>query len=236
MTIVLAAAVIAVASAAQAITGFGSALLAVPFLTIIAGPRPAVAAGLMVAVLLSIGVAVVERRHVLWRPVLLMGASGIVAAPAGLLLLRTLSDRDLTLLICTVLLISAVLLTVQIQLPPTDPTTISAGLLSGTLLTSTGLNGPPLAVALAAQSHPPRTSRATLAMVFVVHGLIGNILVLTSVQMTDSTLHIGAVAVPAMIVGWAAGDRISRRMDRTWTRRAVIALLVVGAVLAAVTA
>ena len=223
------------ASAAQAITGFGSALLAVPFLTIIAGPRPAVAAGLMVAVLLSIGVAVVERRHVLWRPVLLMGASGIVAAPAGLLL-RTLSDRDLTLLICTVLLISAVLLTVQIQLPPTDPTTISAGLLSGTLLTSTGLNGPPLAVALAAQAHPPRTSRATLAMVFVVHGLIGNILVLTSVQMTDSTLHIGAVAVPAMIVGWAAGDRISRRMDQTWTRRAVIALLVAGAALAAATA
>ncbi|MEV8517804.1 sulfite exporter TauE/SafE family protein [Dactylosporangium sp. NPDC051484] len=233
MTIVLAAAVIAAASAAQAITGFGSALLAVPFLTIIAGPRPAVVAGLMVAVLLSIGVAVAERRHVLWRPVLLMGGSGVVAAPVGLLLLRTLSDRDLTVLICGVLLLSAVMMTVRIRLPATDSTMISAGLLSGVLLTSTGLNGPPLAVALAAQAQPPRTSRATLSMVFVVHGFVGNILVLASVQVTSSTLTIGAVAVPAMILGWVAGDRVSRRMDQTWTRRAVIALLVVGAVLAA---
>ncbi len=233
MTIVLAAAVIAAASAAQAITGFGSVLLVVPFLAMIAGPRPAVVAGLVVGVLLSIGVAVVERRHVLWRQVLFMGGSGVVAAPVGLLLLRTLSDRGLTVLICAVLLVSAVVMTVRIRLPATDSTAISAGLLSGVLLTSTGLNGPPLAIAL--DAHPPRTSRATLAMVFVVHGLIGNTLVLTSVQMTDSTLHIGAVAVPAMLVGWVVGDRISRRMDHTWTRRAVIALLVVGAVLAMVT-
>ncbi|GAA0740961.1 hypothetical protein Drose_24480 [Dactylosporangium roseum] len=64
----------------------------------------------------------------------------------------------------------------------------------------------------------------------------GSGVVAASVEMTSSTLSIGAVAVPAMVLGWIAGDRVSRRMDQTWTRRAVIALLAVGAVLAAVTA
>lgn len=236
MTVALAVGALALAAAVQAATGFGFALTAVPLLTLVLGPRPAVVTVLVVGLVLSVGVAVRERGHVRRRDAATVGFAGLVGMPLGLLALTTASERTLTVVISLVLLGSIILLGRGLRLPRGPRTEIAAGLLSGTLLTSTSMNGPPLVVAFQAQRLPPREMRATLATIFVVHGAAAVALVAAAGQMTAQVLVTAATGIPAVVAGWFAGDRVFRRLDAVAFRRLVLVMLTVTALLAMSTA
>lgn len=229
MTVALAVGVLAMAAAVQAATGFGFALTAVPLLTLVLGPQSAVVTVLVVGLVLSVGVAVMERGHARLRDAVTVGLAGLVGMPIGLLALSTASERALTVVISLVLLCSIVLLGRGLRLPRDPRTEIGAGLLSGMLLTSTSMNGPPLVIAFQAQRLPPREMRATLATIFVVHGAVAVVLVAVAGQVTAGAAVTAAAGIPAIAVGWFAGDRAFRRLDATAFRRVVLGLLTVTA-------
>jgi uncharacterized protein len=236
VTVALAVGILAMAAAVQAATGFGFALTAVPLLTLVLGPQPAVVTVLVVGLVLSAGVAVRERGHVRRRDAVIVGLAGLAGMPLGLLALTTATERTHTVVISLVLLGSIVLLGRGLRLPRGPRTEIGAGLLSGMLLTSTSMNGPPLVVAFQAQGFPPREMRATLATIFVVHGVVAVALVAVAGQVTAGVAAIAAAGIPAIVLGWLAGDRVFRRLDATAFRRVVIAMLTVTALVALSTA
>ena len=236
MTVALAVGILAMAAAVQAATGFGFALTAVPLLTLVLGPQSAVVTVLVVGLVLSVGVAVRERGHVRRRDAVTVGLAGLVGMPIGLLALSTASERALTVMISLVLLGSILLLGRGLRLPRGPRTEIGAGLLSGVLLTSTSMNGPPLVVAFQAQRLPPREMRATLATIFVLHGAVAVALVAVAGQVTAAAAVTAAVGIPAIAIGWFAGDRIFRRLDATAFRRVVLGMLTVTALVALSTA
>src|SRR5690606_21218277 len=154
------------AAFAQAVTGFGFALVAVPLLALAADARTAVVAAGLTGLAMNLVVLGRQHRHVRWPDTGLLLAAGMVGMPLGIWLLRTAPDRVLSALIALCVLGCTALVWRDVRLRAPKLGAIGGiGVLAGALSTATGTNGPPLVAAFHALGYDPRTFRATLAAV-----------------------------------------------------------------------
>jgi uncharacterized protein len=207
-TVLGAAGVLAVAALAQAATGFGFSLLAVPLLGLVAGPVDAVVGSSVLAVVLNAVAVSRDHTQVRWRTARTVLAAGLAGLPLGLLALTLLPARSLTILIALCVLGGTFAIWRGLRIRAGRAAVAAAGFLSGILTTATGVNGPPMAAAFSAMGLPPRQFRATLAAIFVVVGPLGVLGFALAGQFTTRSLIIAAAGLPAVAAGWWAGDRI----------------------------
>lgn len=229
-------AVFTLASAGQAVTGFGLALISVPLLALLADPVSAVVAATAVGVVFTSFAAYTEREHLDTAVAGRFIGAGLLGLPLGLAALRLLSADQLTLLMAAVLATLVALMAAQVRLPGGRGPQLGAGVVSGALLTSTGMNGPPLVVVLHAARMAPQPFRATLQAVFSIQGLValGAFTATGAVSATAALLAgAGVLGIP---LGWVVGERCFRALSPETFRRVVLALLAATAVVAAVTA
>lgn len=227
-----AAAVFLLAAVVQTVSGFGFALVAVPLLALVLDPAPAVVATTLVSLLLSVVVVRADWGHIRWQDAGVVSVAGLLGMPLGLVVLTQVPERVLTAIIAVVLLASTAVVARGLQLPSGRGTEVTVGLTSGALLTSTGMNGPPLVVAFQAQGMPPRPFRGTLSAVFLAQGLAAVLLLAAGGQVTSAALGATAVGVPMLGIGWLVGNRLFHALDPLAFRRVVLGLLVVSAVVA----
>ena len=180
MTLALAALALLLGAALQSATGFGFALVSAPVLFALLGPREAVTAGVLVALLLNALTLATERR----RPQVLVRDAGLLLAwslpgiVVGVVALRELSERLLSGLVAVAVL-AGLALRVRAgrragagaeprpwQLP-------AAGLTAGALSTSTSLSGPPLVFYFVVRAAAPEQMRDSLAAIFFAQAVIG---------------------------------------------------------------
>lgn len=228
--------VFVLASAAQAVTGFGFALVAVPLLALVVDPVTAVVATTVASLLLTGFAAWRERECVQRRVAARITLAGLAGLPLGLLLLTRLDQRVLTVAIAAGLLLLVLLLVVRVRLPATAAVGTGAGLLSGVLLASTGMNGPPVVIALQALDLSPRRFRATLQAIFCGQDLlaVAGFAVLGVVGPAVAVaVAAAAVGVP---MGWWIGDRLFGLLPAEWFRRLVLAMLAATALVALIDA
>lgn len=221
----VATAVFVLAALAQAVTGFGSALVAVPLLTLLVDPVAAVVAATAVSLVLTSGAAWRERSYVDARAARTLTVTGVVGMPAGLVVLGAADESRLAAWIAVAMLVMLVLVASGIRVGARGMPV--AGLVSGVLLTSTGMNGPPLVMALI--DREPRRYRATLQAVFASQDLVavGAFLVLGHLDREAAVLALGgAVGLP---LGWRLGDAVFHRMPAARLRPLVVGGLVLTA-------
>lgn len=222
--------VFAFASAAQAASGFGSALVAVPIFALAIDTRTAVVATTALGFILTAGSGWKERTHVQIVTARRMFLASLVGMPLGLVLLARLDSRWLSLTIAVSVLVLVFLLWCEVALPRGVGVERGAGLVSGVLLTATGMNGPPVVLALQALNYPARRFRATLQGIFVGQDLIAVIAfgVLGFLDREVAVVVFGGVfGIP---LGWLAGDRLLRMMTERQFRIVVMLVLVATAV------
>lgn len=218
--------VFVVAALVQGVTGFGSVLAAVPGLLLVTDPARAVVAATIVSLVLTTGIALRERAYVDRRDSLLLTLTGIIGMPVGLVLLAVADERLLTAGIAVVILVLVLLMAAKPKVGRRGMPI--AGIVSGGLLTSTGMNGPPLVLVLV--DREPRRYRATLQAVFAGQDLVavGAFLVLGHVDIEVLLLSLGGVA--GLPVGWRLGDALFHRISPARLRPLVILTLVASAV------
>lgn len=214
------------AALVQAVTGFGSVLTAVPGLLLVTDPARAVVAATAVSLVLTAGVAVRERAYVDRRDSLILTLTGIIGMPVGLVVLALADERMLTTGIAVVMLVLVVLMAIGPRVGPRGLPV--AGVVSGGLLTSTGMNGPPLVMVLV--DREPRRYRATLQAVFAGQDLVAvaAFVVLGHVDGEVLLLTLGGVA--GLPVGWRVGDAVFHRVPPARLRPLVIATLIISAI------
>jgi hypothetical protein len=223
---------VALGTAAQSVTGFGFALLVVPVLTVVAGPKTAVAVMTSVGVPMTIANAWRWRRDLDVRSAAIVTLAALVGMPFGVLLLTRADERTLTVVVGLVVLAFTVALWRGLTLPQGRTTELTAGAVSGALATSVGTNGPPLVIAFQAVGMAPEPFRATLAAAFAVQGSIA-LATFWAAGLIDAEVgRAWLVGIPAAIVGALAGDRVFARLDRGRFRASVLAMLAASGVLA----
>ncbi|MFB7324377.1 sulfite exporter TauE/SafE family protein [Streptomyces sp. NPDC056190] len=224
--------VTALASFAQALSGFGFALVAVPLLTLLTSPQNAIVVVTALGGVLSLAVCVHQREHVSVRTAGLVSAAGLVGMPLGLLAVTALGARSLSALIACVVLVFAALIGRGLTFRRGTGPTIASGFASGALLTATGMNGPPLVATFQAMGLAPREFRATLQATFCVQDALALAGFLAVGRLTTDSLLLTGAGLPGLLVGWWLGDRVFARTDPTRFKRIVLGVLVASACVA----
>jgi uncharacterized membrane protein YfcA len=221
-----------VAAMIQGVTGFGFALAAMPLLQLVVEPHLAVVGlGISGGLILSVGVAVREHRHIRWSAAVPLVVATAIGMPLGLVVLDRISAKGLILLTLVAVVGCTALVWRGWRLPPGRVAVATAGVLAGLLTTTTGTNGPPLVAALQATGYPPREFRATLAAVFSFTGVFGVAGFVVAGQVTRTAIVIGLIATPSVLLGWWVGNRLFTHIDKDHFRRVVLGVLALSCVL-----
>lgn len=232
----VAAGVFMLAATAQALTGFGFALVAVPLLALVTDSVTAVVATTAVSLVLTGAVGYRERAHVERPTAIRFIVAGLIGMPLGLVALSRLDERSLTILIAVGVLLCAGLLWFSVELPAGRGPQWGTGVVSGTLLTSTGMNGPPVVLMMQAISLAPRRFRATLQVIFFGQDLAA-VAAFAVLGYLDSAVAAavvaGAAGVPA---GWWLGDRLFGLLPTAHFRVLVLGTVTATAVVSIATA
>ena len=218
------AAVCAFSAFAQIITGFGFALVGIPLLAALTDPVTAIVGVTVLSTALTAGAAAHQRHLVDWRATRVVTATALVGMPIGLLAVRTVESRWLDVLIGAVVLVFAVALARGLQMRGRG-VTAAAGILSGALLTSTGMNGPPVVVAFQNRGMEPAHFRATLQAVFSLQDVLAVAGFALAGVLGTSVWPVAAAGAPAMLIGWWLGHRVAAHVNNTHFRRIVLFLL-----------
>lgn len=215
------------AASVQAVTGFGAALVVVPLLSMLTDPLTAVVAATASSGLLTAGVTVRERHLVDRELARRLTTAAIWGMPLGLGFVA-LAQPDLINGVIGVSLLVLVVVMARERAQATQPARTRAwGALSGALLTSTGMNGPPLI--MATRGLDPRTFRATLQAVFFAQDVVALALLGLLGLVSRDALVISVIGAAALPLGWAAGDHLFARVDRDALRKVVLVGLAVTA-------
>lgn len=227
MTFLLAALAVGAGAVLQSATGFGFAIVAAPALVVLVGPEATVGALSVLALAINGLTLVGEWRRPRPAPddAAALVAWALPGLAIGALALATLPERALEATVgAAVLAALAVRVATRAGGPagPAEgaarrstfprrtrlrrrPLRAAAGVLSGSLATSTGLSGPPLVLYLTGRSLDAARVRDTLAVVFLAQGALG----LAALALFDTlALPEGmAVLAVAAVAGQVAGRR-----------------------------
>ena len=168
---------------------------------------------------------------------LLAGAA--VGLPLGLLVFRLADSQVLGIVIGVAVLVAVVVIAAGLDLRHVGPgLDVGAGVLSGALTMSAGVNGPPLVFVLQARHFPPDRFRATITTVFAVLDIVSIVVFAAIGDLDGDVLAAIAVSLPGLALGAVAGISLRRHLDPPRFRRLVLILLTIAgisAIAAAVT-
>lgn len=221
--LIIAIAIVAAASALQAATGMGMALLAAPLLALV---DPTLVPGPMLCsvVLLSIAVAWRERLAI-DPPILGLSLLGLVlGCGIGAVILVLLAGVHLAPVFALLILATVLVSVAGLHVRASRTALLIGGTASGIVGTMFGVHGPPIAIVL--QHEPPDRLRATLCAFFAA-GCTVSLFALAGIGAFDiARLGLGVALLPGVVIGFALAPQLARRIDR---RRARIAVLVISA-------
>ncbi len=237
LTLPLAAAVGGVAffaAFAQGVTGFGSALVAMPLLALLFGVRAAAPLVALLSLAVNLALLLPARRELPWRRVAPLLAGSLAGIPAGVLFLAGADARLARGLLGALLVATSAALLWERRLKvaagagPALATGVFAGLLGGAFNT----NGPVVTLYAAARGWEKRETHAALQLYFLVsgtavvalHGAGG----ITSRAVLDAALAALPFLAAGSLAGWAVHRRVGEGRYRLLLR---VSLLAAGAAL-----
>jgi uncharacterized membrane protein YfcA len=211
-----------VAAVVQAATGLGFALVLGPAVFALLEPESAIVAITVLGLALNGLVLFGERRRprVAWGEVGPILAAAVPGAVCGVLVLRALPKSTLQVAVGLAVVAAAALRARAraraVSFTPGDPRArLALGFASGTLTTSAGVNGPPIALWLAHRGLGPSDVRDSLSAAFLGLGVIGGVVLAPVLASTGADIHWSALGVGLVCVlaGHAVGRRAFARLD-----------------------
>lgn len=211
----------------QGSAGIGLNLIAAPAMAFVDGrfvPGPAIASALVLTLLMALR----DRRDLHLGEIRTALIGRVPATILAALTVALLPERPLAILFGILVLLAVAISATGVSLRPSPRSLVIAGALSGYMATATSIGGPPMAMLYA--NEDGKRMRGTLAGFF----LVGTVISLAALAATGSfgteELRLSGIAVPGIVVGFAASQLVAHRLDRGHTRTAVLAVSALGAV------
>ena len=220
-------AAVVLASALQASIGFGIGMLAAPIVALV---DPGLIPGtlIMVATLVTLMVVIREREDIDLHGTGWALAGRIPGTIAGALLLAMLPERGLAILLSLVVLAGVAMTSLGWIPVARRRNVVLAGAASGVFGTATAIGGPPMALVWQ-RNEGPRL-RGTMSGFFLVGGLMSLAALTATGALTEHTMWMFAMLIPAAIVGYALSRGLNRLLDPKRLRWLAIAVSALGAV------
>lgn len=217
------------AAGCQSLTGFGSALIAVPLLSLYLDAKLAVVISALLSTVISLPLLVEVRRNVRLTNVAPLAIGGVVGVPLGILILKAVDAGVLKIFVAVVVIMASALLFLAPRLTLGRRNALSGlvtGALSGLLRASTSMAGPPVVLYTLSHEKEIEEFRSTVLGVFFVTGVLVVPGFIFADLISRDALVATAVALPGMALGFLVGTRLRSRVQPTFFRTLVLAVLV----------
>lgn len=220
-TLALLLAVTLAASLARGFSGFGAALIFIPLVSALLGPKVAVPLLLVTDGVMTAGMIPGAIRKADRREVLTMATGALVGVPAGAWLLTTLDPLTLRwgIVALAVSMLALLLSGWRYAGRPKPALTVLIGLISGFFSGAAQVGGPPVVAYWLGGTIPAATVRANIILYFAVTTLIGGIGYLWGGLITAHILLLALIIAPVYGLGtWVGSHMFGLASDQTFRR------------------
>lgn len=230
LRLLYAALIVLAAGLMRGFAGFGSAMAMSPIFAILFGPAEMVIQVTMLELLVSAYLAPGALRDVDWRFVGPMSCAAILAMPLGAGILFWADPDVLTRAVSAIVLLFVVVLLAgwRYSGPKRLPITLGLGAVSGSMMATTAIGGPPVLIYMLSGPDKAVTNRANIIIYFGVTGIF-----LLAVMIWNGLAEPAGIVRVALLTPlfWAAsyaGQRMFRQSSEKLYRR--IAFLFLAAI------
>jgi len=227
-------AVIAAAYVVRGITGFGSGLIAIPFLAMNLPLATVVPLVVTLDYVASAGQGLKDREHIRWREIVPLLPFSVLGVGLALYLLKTM-DAKLLLHALAVFILLFAAYTLLIRIPARNHSRLWAapvGCFGGLVGTLFGTGGPFYVIYLQLRTLEKSQFRATFAAIFLLDGTYRIAGYLLMGFFNVNLLLLLAVMLPVMAVSIYLGGRIHTTVTQETFKRGIsLLLLASGAIL-----
>lgn len=237
-TVAIAMLIALVGGIISGLAGFGFALVVVPALLLLYPPATVTAVAVSLTLATGWIVLLGSWRSVQGRTVLALAPGATVGVFAGTILIRALEPAVIKLVAGVVVSLFALSVLRGWRLnavhhPLAAPL---AGLASGTLNTSTGMAGPPVALLFTSRDYDMNAFRSSIMAYFYYVDVIGMSLLIQQGIVGRDELSVVMRLLPAAIAGGFIGRRLLRRVSPGQFRRITLVMLLLTGTTGIVTA
>ena len=225
-------AICALAGAVRGFSGFGSALIYVPLVSAVYGPRVAAASMLLIDFIPGVVFALGAWRQAVWREILPMAAAAILAAQFGTLILLYV---DPTILRWSISIVIGALLIVlasgwRYHGKPLVGHTIGVGLVAGLMGGAVQISGPPVILYWLGSMHETAVVRANFISYFSVFAAAATATYAIHGLLTPLAIALAIVLTPLYVVSSWIGARFFGHSSDIAYRRIAYVIIAVAAI------
>jgi len=222
----------------QSLTGFGFAIVSVPFLVILLDPKVAVQVSLILGFVLSAALLPMSFRRggaSLQYPLML---GGLVGISLGSLLLGSVDSLTLRMLMGLAGVVLGILILRGLALRVRRKSLASAlvGVISGALNSTTSYGGIPVALYLTTQGSDKTNLRTNMLTYLLLANLVTLLVMVTSGLLSSSTIVLSLKLVPALLAGIGLGAWAFPRVNPGKFSRIVLFVVLVASAMAFISA
>ena len=221
------------ASFFRGLTGFGYAILAVPFVGLVATPQVAVIMAILMQLLMG-PIGIRQNLQIVDKPIILkISAFACVTTPLGLWLLDMVS-ADIARLLITGIALGSFFLFMLKRAPVMNNSPVQlllVGSSSGLLNGFAAIPGPPVILHFVRDQVPPALSRSSMMVIFFVTAIAGTGAAWWRGMIDEQALVLTALTCPLMVLGNHFGSRFFGAISEpVWRGFVLVLLLIAGAV------
>ncbi len=213
----------------QGVTGFGSALVAMPLLALVLEVRDAAALVALLSLAINSVLLLPARRELPWRRITLLLTGSLAGIPAGVYFLAAADARFARALLGAVLIVMSTALLCERRLPIGEGSgaALAVGAIAGMLGGAFNTNGPVVTIYASARGWGKREMHAALQLNFLVSGLVIAALHgaagITSRPVLIASLATLPFLAAGSLAGWAVHRHVGEEQYRMLLRIALLA-------------
>jgi uncharacterized membrane protein YfcA len=212
-------------------SGFGSALVIAPVLSLAISPVVAVPAVVLVHLLTTAQLVPGTWRDIVWPRIVPLSIAGCLGVPVGVYALVATDPEVMRRAIAaaTILFATVMLTGWRYTAAPGRLVTAAVGGAGGVLAGAGSIGGPPVILFLLAGPDRAATNRATFVYYFLFTQLAGLAVYWIAGILALQTLLVSFVMAPTLIAGTWLGSRLfGRASEELFRRAALVFLLAIG--------
>ena len=227
----VAAAIVVAAGLMRGFAGFGSAMAMSPVFAILYGPAQMVVQIALMELLVAAQLIPGALKDVEWRFVGPMGLAAVLAMPFGAMVLFWADPEILTRAVAVILLVFVALLLTGWRYRGRKrlPITVGLGAISGSMMVTTGMGGPPVLVYMLSGPDQAATNRANIIIYYATTGIFLLGVMVWNGLMEPAVLWRGLLLTPPFWLATYIGQRLFRQSgEQLYRRIAFLFLAVIG--------
>jgi len=219
--------IIFLASTVFATFGFGDALLAMPFLSIMLGAKSATPLLALCGLTLAIALMGTGYKHIRYKEALKLVAGSLVGVPIGVLILKFGDDRNIRIAVGVIISLIAIynLIRPRMAAMESDVSAPFFGFTGGVLGGAFNTSGPPVVIYGAMRQWHPMVFVGMMQAYFIPTDIFVIVGHLKSGLLNMEVAKMFLFCLPALLLAVALGHQIKKRIDAHRFRKAVFVII-----------